>query len=201
MTGWHQFFRSCEPGEEYVLRALDAHIRRRLRAILLHHWMRQAGFDRSSGTGIVSWRKGSSDLMARPKKYPDELIQRGVRLALESARPIAHVAGDLGIHPETLRKKVRRAQADRGARPDLPTSSERDEIKKLRAENFELRRANEILNPPACFSRRNSTRTDEVSRYIDDHRGRFGVEPICRVLEPRRRPPTTTAPAVSALSA
>ncbi len=30
--------------------------------------------------------------MARPKKYPDELIQRGVRLALESGRPIAEVA-------------------------------------------------------------------------------------------------------------
>ena len=30
--------------------------------------------------------------MARPKKYPDELIQRGVRLALESGRPIAAVA-------------------------------------------------------------------------------------------------------------
>ena len=41
VIGWHQFFRSCEPGEEYVLRALDAHIRRRLRAILLHHWKRR----------------------------------------------------------------------------------------------------------------------------------------------------------------
>ena len=53
--------------------------------------------------------------MARPKKYPDELIARGVRLALESGRPIAHVAADLGIHAETLRKKVRQAQADSGA--------------------------------------------------------------------------------------
>ena len=41
LSGWHQFFRGCEPGEEYVLRALDAHIRRRLRAILLHHWKRR----------------------------------------------------------------------------------------------------------------------------------------------------------------
>jgi transposase len=48
--------------------------------------------------------------MARPKKYPDELIQRGVRLALESERPIAHIAADLGIHAETLRKKVRQAE-------------------------------------------------------------------------------------------
>jgi hypothetical protein len=41
VRGWHQFFRACAPGEEYVLRALDAHIRRRLRAILLHHWKRR----------------------------------------------------------------------------------------------------------------------------------------------------------------
>jgi transposase len=57
--------------------------------------------------------------MARPKKYPDELIQRGVRPALEGDRPIAHIAHDLGIHPETLRKRVRRAEVDSGARPEL----------------------------------------------------------------------------------
>jgi len=51
--------------------------------------------------------------MARPKKYPDELVARGVRLALESDRPIAHVAADLGMHPETLRKKVRQAGRQR----------------------------------------------------------------------------------------
>jgi transposase-like protein len=83
--------------------------------------------------------------MARPKKYPDELVARGVRLALESGRPIAHVAADLGMHPETLRKKVRQAQADSGGRPDLPSSQEREEIRALRREVFELRRANEIL--------------------------------------------------------
>ena len=41
LRGWHQFFRSCSPNEQFVLRALDAHIRRRLRAILLHHWKRR----------------------------------------------------------------------------------------------------------------------------------------------------------------
>ena len=89
--------------------------------------------------------------MVRPKKYPDELVQRGVRPALESGRPIAQVAADLGMHPETLRKKVRQAEADSGARPDLPTSAEREEIRKLRQENFELRRANEILQSASVF--------------------------------------------------
>jgi transposase len=89
--------------------------------------------------------------MSRPRKYPDELIQRGIRLAMESGRPIAHIAHDLGMHPETLRKQVRQAEADSGLRPDLPTSEEREEIKRLRKENFELRRANEILKAASIF--------------------------------------------------
>ena len=89
--------------------------------------------------------------MARPKKYPDELVQRGIGLALESGRPIAHIAADLGMHPEALRKRVRRAVADSGARPELLSSFEREEIRRLRRENYELRRANEILESASVF--------------------------------------------------
>ena len=89
--------------------------------------------------------------MPRPRKYPEELIERGVRLALESGRPIAHVAKDIGLPSETLRKAVRRVEADRGLRPDLPTSEEREEIKQLKRENAELRRANEILKAASVF--------------------------------------------------
>jgi transposase len=89
--------------------------------------------------------------MSRPRRYPEELLERGVRLALESKRPIAHVGADLGIHPETLRKRVRRAEADAGLRPELPTTEEREEIRRLRQENFELRRANEILKSASVF--------------------------------------------------
>ena len=89
--------------------------------------------------------------MSRPRKYPEELLERGVRLALESGRPIAHVAADLGVHPETLRKRVRQAQADSGSRADLLTTQEREEIRRLRREVFELRRANEILKAASVF--------------------------------------------------
>jgi transposase len=133
--------------------------------------------------------------MSRSRKYPDELIQRGVRLALESGRPIAHVARDIGLPAETLRKRVRQAEADQGLRPDLPTSEEREEIKQLRKEVFELRRANEILKAASVFLRPSSTQTDRSERV---HRsaprvlrrradlqgvGRVGV----RLLPPRRR--------------
>ena len=89
--------------------------------------------------------------MGRPKKYPDELVQRGVRLALEGARPIAQIARDLGMHPESLRKKVRQAEADSGRRTDLLSAQEREEIRRLRKENYELRRANEILKSASLF--------------------------------------------------
>jgi hypothetical protein len=36
--------------------------------------------------------------MARPRKYPEELLARGVRLALESDGPIAHIVAHLSIH-------------------------------------------------------------------------------------------------------
>ena len=89
--------------------------------------------------------------MPRPRKYPEELIQRGVRLVLESGRPVSHVARDIGLPAETLRKRVRQVEADEGLRPDLPSSEEREEIKKLRKENFELRQANEILKAASVF--------------------------------------------------
>ena len=46
---------------------------------------------------------------------------------------------------------VRRVEADEGLRPDLPTSAEREEIKALRKEVYELRRANEILKAASVF--------------------------------------------------
>jgi transposase len=89
--------------------------------------------------------------MARPRKYPPELLDRGARVVIESNRPIAQVARDLGIPPETLRRYVRQIEADEGLRPDLPSSQEREEIKALRKEVYELRRANEILKAASVF--------------------------------------------------
>src|SRR3954452_11219254 len=119
--------------------------------------------------------------MARPNKYPDELIQRGVRLALEGERPIAHIAHDLGMHPETLRKPLRQAEADSGALPELLSSQERQEIRRLRKDDYELRRANEILKWASVFRQGARPRPTEASAFIDQHRERFAVEPVCRV--------------------
>jgi transposase len=63
----------------------------------------------------------------------------------------AHVAQDLGIHKEALRQWVRQADADSGRRRNLLKTDEREELKKLRKENAELRRANAILKDASVY--------------------------------------------------
>ena len=96
--------------------------------------------------------------MSRPSKYTTELRERAVRMVLESKadygseyEAIRSVAAKLGItSPESLRKWVRRAEVDAGARPGK-TTEEIAEIKALKKENAELRRANEILKSASAF--------------------------------------------------
>lgn len=84
--------------------------------------------------------------MGAPRKYPQELMERGVRMVLESERSVRSVAGDLGIHPEALRGWVKKARADAStaAMRVLPTEVEA-ELKALRKRNAELERSNQIL--------------------------------------------------------
>jgi transposase len=92
-----------------------------------------------------------------PSQYPDEFRDRAVRLVAES-RPshesewaaIREVAAKLGVNSETLRKWVRVGQAQSGSRPGA-TREEQEEIRRLRKENAELRRANEILQSASAF--------------------------------------------------
>jgi transposase len=88
--------------------------------------------------------------MSAPRKYPAELRERAVRLVLESGRPIAHIAQDLGVHREALRQWVRQAEADGERRPGV-TTTEQQRIAELEREVRELRRANEILKAAASF--------------------------------------------------
>ena len=63
---------------------------------------------------------------------------------------ISRVARQLGVGTKSLRTWVRRAEVDAGNRPGL-TTDEREELKRLRKENRERRRANDILQAAAGF--------------------------------------------------
>ena len=58
---------------------------------------------------------------------------------------IRRLAEQLGVHPEALRNWIRQDEADRGLRRDRLTTAELEELRRLRRENAELRRVNEIL--------------------------------------------------------
>jgi transposase len=95
--------------------------------------------------------------MPRPSKYAPELRERAVRLVLDHAAEhpsqwaaIRSVADKIGCAPEVLRRWVRQAERNAGTRPGL-TTTEREELKRLQRENFELKRANEILKKAAAF--------------------------------------------------
>lgn len=96
--------------------------------------------------------------MGRPSKYNQEFRERAVRLVIEQRQEYASeheairsVAAKLGVgSAETLRKWVRRAEIDSGARPGI-TTVEHEQVKALKRENAELRRANEILKAAAAF--------------------------------------------------
>lgn len=92
------------------------------------------------------------------KRYPPELKARAVRMYAE-IRPdhetdwaaMGRVAELLGVSTaETVRKWVRQAEVDQGARPGV-TSEESAELKRLKRENAELRRANAILKAASAF--------------------------------------------------
>lgn len=95
--------------------------------------------------------------MAAPRKYPDELRERAIRMAVglrrdpaTKAGALARVAGQLGINPETLRSWVTRAEVDAGQRPGM-TSAEAARIAELEREVRELRRTNEILRTASAY--------------------------------------------------
>lgn len=96
--------------------------------------------------------------MARPSQYPPELRRRAVRMVAE-VRPdydtgwaaMKAVASKLGIGTtETLPKWVWQDQIDAGTRPGT-TTEESAELKGLKKDNAELRRAKEILKAAVSF--------------------------------------------------
>jgi transposase len=93
----------------------------------------------------------------RPGRYAADMRDRAVRMVLEHQHEygsqweaISSVAEELGPTPETVREWVRQAEIDGGVRGGL-TSDERQRMKDLEKENWELRRANEILKAASRF--------------------------------------------------
>jgi transposase len=90
-------------------------------------------------------------------RFSPEQRAKAVRLVVEARSQhesewaaIESVASKIGASAETVRKWVRRAQVDAGQRPGV-SSEEHAEVRRLKREVAELRRANEILKAAAAF--------------------------------------------------
>src|SRR5450759_4132512 len=107
--------------------------------------------------GLMETIKPGGTSMVAPRKYPEELRERSIRMTLDArqdpaSRPSAcrRIGEQLGINPETLRAWVIQAEVDAGARPGT-TSAEADRLGELEREVRELRRANAILLSASVF--------------------------------------------------
>jgi transposase len=92
-----------------------------------------------------------------PKQYPSEVRERAVRLVMETRdqykteyEAIRSIGAKLDVGVESLRKWVRQAEVDTGIKPGT-TTEESAQLKALKRENAELKRANEILKAAASF--------------------------------------------------
>lgn len=108
-----------------------------------------------------------------------EMRERALRMLAEAApdhstqwSAIRHVAQLLGTCPETLRPRRRQVEVDHGQKPGV-TSEAAEEIKCLRRENLELRRAHEIEERVRVVRQGTRPSHDEVFRSIDQHKDRF----------------------------
>ena len=90
--------------------------------------------------------------------YPPEFRSEAVRLIREGGRNPEQLARDLGCSAQAIRNWVRQADLDAGRRSDGLTTTEREELARLRRENRVLREEREILRKAATFFAKEATR-------------------------------------------
>lgn len=89
---------------------------------------------------------------AKRRKHSAEFREGAVRLVLEEGKTIADVARDLDLHRSLLSYWVRQAKVDAGKGPaGVLTSTERDELARLKKEVRELKMERELLKKWAAF--------------------------------------------------
>ena len=85
------------------------------------------------------------------RQFDDEFKASAVRLVLDEGKSVGRVARDLDLTESALRNWVDHARADRTKGRTGLTTEEREELRRLRKENRELRTEREILKKAAAF--------------------------------------------------
>lgn len=79
------------------------------------------------------------------RKFDEDFKAGAVRLVVESGKPIAVVARELGVNEGTLGNWVSKARRDRDGSATVLSEDERAELVRLRRENTELRMQRDVL--------------------------------------------------------
>jgi transposase len=79
------------------------------------------------------------------RKYDEDFKQGAVALVVETGKPIAQVARELGVNEGTLGNWCAKARAATGENSGELSESERAELARLRKENTELRMQRDVL--------------------------------------------------------
>ena len=88
--------------------------------------------------------------MPKTAPYSKEFKREAVQLLRSSGRPIAQLAKELGVSPQSLRNWASQRDVDEGRVEGL-SSAERDELRRLRREVKVLAEEREILKRAAAF--------------------------------------------------
>ena len=88
--------------------------------------------------------------MPRIPPYSLEFRLEAVRLLRSNGRAVLQLAEELGVSPQSLRNWVTQLDVDQGKAEGL-SSSEREELRRLRRENRILTDEREILKKAAAF--------------------------------------------------
>ena len=95
--------------------------------------------------------------------YPPEYRRKIVALVRAGRNP-HELASEFECSAQTIRNWVAQAEADAGKRDDVLTSTEREELRKLRRENKQLKLEREILaKATAWFARETHSTPDKDS--------------------------------------
>jgi transposase len=92
-------------------------------------------------------------MSGKRRKYTPEFREQAARLVIETGRPVAHVAAEIGIGEQMLGRWVRLHRRAAGADDTgaVLDADERAELDRLRKETAELRLDREFLKKAAAF--------------------------------------------------
>lgn len=124
-------------------------------------------------------------MSGKRKKYTPEFREQAARLVIETGRPVARVAAEIGIGEQLLGRWVRQARDDGGDNGAVLDADERAELERLRKEKAELLLDRQFFQKSRSLLR---LRAEPVDAYvlIEAEKATYAITRMCELLEVSR---------------